>query len=210
MDTCIRKPLVVTCSADKSIRVWNYSEETSELVKYFPEEAYSVAIHPSGLYILVGFSDKLKLMNLLIDDIRPFREFTVRGCRECKFSNGGQYFAAVTGSTIQIFSTWNFESLGTLKGHNGKVKSVHWSPDDSRVITSGTEGAVYEWSLRDLSGHAGQGIRRETESILKTCSYSSATFSFDNKTIYAVGSDKTLKVNYLIMIGSSRTNIFYG
>jgi cilia- and flagella-associated protein 57 len=82
MDTCVRKPLVVTCSADKSVRVWNYNEESSELVKYFPEEAYAVAIHPSGLYILVGFSDKLKMMNLLIDDIRPFREFSLRGCKE--------------------------------------------------------------------------------------------------------------------------------
>ncbi|KAJ3302044.1 Cilia- and flagella-associated protein 57 [Kappamyces sp. JEL0829] len=193
MDTCVRKPLVVTCSADKSIRVWNYNEETSELVKYFPEESYSVAIHPSGLYILVGFSDKLRLMNLLIDDIRPFREFTVRGCKECRFSNGGQYFAAVTANTVQIFSTWNFELLGSLKGHNGKVKSIHWTSDDSKIVTSGTEGAIYEWSLKDMSGHAGQGIRRETESILKTCSYSCAYIHNDGKTVYAVGSDHTLK-----------------
>ncbi|KAJ3066314.1 Cilia- and flagella-associated protein 57, partial [Rhizoclosmatium hyalinum] len=82
MDTCIRKPLIATCSSDKSVRVWNYIDSSSELVKYFAEEAYSVALHPSGLYILVGFSDKLRLMNLLIDDIRPFREFTIRGCRE--------------------------------------------------------------------------------------------------------------------------------
>jgi WD40 repeat protein len=82
MDTCIRKPLIATCSSDKSVRVWNYLENSSELIKYFPEEAFSVAIHPSGLYILVGFSDKLRLMNLLIDDIRSFREFTIRGCRE--------------------------------------------------------------------------------------------------------------------------------
>lgn len=53
-----------------------------ELSKEFPEEAYSVALHPTGLFILVGFSDKLRLMNLLIDDIRTFKEFTVRGCRE--------------------------------------------------------------------------------------------------------------------------------
>lgn len=85
MDTCIRKPLIVTCSSDHSIRVWNYLDNTSELIKYFPEEAFSVAIHPSGLYILVGFSDKLRLMNLLIDDIRPYREFTIRGCREVGF-----------------------------------------------------------------------------------------------------------------------------
>lgn len=24
LDTCIRKPLVVTCGLDKSVRVWNY------------------------------------------------------------------------------------------------------------------------------------------------------------------------------------------
>lgn len=53
-----------------------------ELYKEFQEEAYSVALHPTGLFILVGFSDKLRLMNLLIDDIRTFKEFTVRGCRE--------------------------------------------------------------------------------------------------------------------------------
>ncbi|KAJ3000403.1 Cilia- and flagella-associated protein 57 [Globomyces sp. JEL0801] len=193
IDTCIRKPLVVTCSTDRSIRVWNYVENTSELVKYFSEESFSVAIHPSGLYILVGFSDKLRLMNLLIDDIRPFREFTVRGCKECRFSNGGQYFAAVTGNGVQIYSTWNFENLGTLKGHNGKVRTVSWTADDSKIVTGGSEGAIYEWSLKDLSGHAGQGIRREAESILKSCSYTCACMTGDSKTIYAVGGDKTLK-----------------
>lgn len=55
---------------------------TLELYKEFAEEAYSIALHPSGLYVVVGFSDKLRLMNLLIDDIKPFKEFTIRGCRE--------------------------------------------------------------------------------------------------------------------------------
>lgn len=57
-----------------------------ELYKEFQEEAYSVALHPTGLFILVGFSDKLRLMNLLIDDIRTFKEFTVRGCREVGYT----------------------------------------------------------------------------------------------------------------------------
>ena len=55
-----------------------------ELSREFQEECYSIALHPSGLYILVGFSDKLRLMNLLIDEIRTFKEFTIRGCREVK------------------------------------------------------------------------------------------------------------------------------
>ena len=59
-----------------------------ELYKEFQEEAHSVALHPSGLFVLVGFTDKLRLMNLLIDDIRTFKELTVRGCREVSVGEG--------------------------------------------------------------------------------------------------------------------------
>jgi hypothetical protein len=31
-----------------------------------------------GLNILAGFSDKLRLMNLLIDDVKAYREFPIR------------------------------------------------------------------------------------------------------------------------------------
>ncbi|KAJ3363138.1 Cilia- and flagella-associated protein 57 [Allomyces javanicus] len=185
MDTCVRKPLIVTCSSDRSVRVWNYLDSTSELVKFFPEEAHSIAFHPSGLYILVGFSDKLRLMNLLIDDIRTFREFAIRGCRECRFSHGGQYFAAVHGNVILVYNTWTFECVGTLKGHNGKVRSLTWSPDDARLVSAGMEGAIYEWNVREM--------RRDGENILKSCSYTCATTSAEGKSIFAVGSDKTLK-----------------
>lgn len=53
-----------------------------EIYKEFQEEAYSVALHPSGLFVLVGFSEKLRLLNILIDDIRVFKEIAIRGCRE--------------------------------------------------------------------------------------------------------------------------------
>ncbi|RKP18083.1 WD40 repeat-like protein, partial [Rozella allomycis CSF55] len=185
LDTCLRKPLIVTCSNDRSVRLWNYLDNSIELVKYFPEEAYSVALHPSGLLMLVGFNDKLRLMNILIDDIRPYKEFTIRGCRECRFSNGGQYFAAVHGNTIQIFSTWTFENIGNLKGHNGKVRSVYFSSDDSRIISAGMDGAVYDWSMKDL--------KRDGENVLKSCSYTCAIASPDGHSLFAVGSDKMIK-----------------
>ena len=82
VDVCIRKPLIATCSMDRSVRVWNYETGGLEIYREFSEEAFSIAMHPSGLYILVGFSDKLRLMNILIDDIKQFREFPIRGCKE--------------------------------------------------------------------------------------------------------------------------------
>ncbi|KAI9204617.1 WD40-repeat-containing domain protein [Polychytrium aggregatum] len=185
LDVCCRKPLLVTCGTDKSVRVWNYVKRTCELVKYFPEESYTVALHPSGLYLLVGFGDKLRLMNVLMDDLRLFREFPIRSCRECRFSNGGHIFAAVHGNVIQIYNTWTFDNLYNLKGHNGKIKSLYWTPDDALLVSAGTDGAVYTWNILEM--------KRENEHILKSCAYTSALCTSNGKTLFTVGSDKILK-----------------
>ncbi|XP_070759353.1 cilia- and flagella-associated protein 57 isoform X2 [Enoplosus armatus] len=185
LSVCIRKPLAATSSLDRSVRIWNYETKVLELYKEFQEEAHSVALHPTGLFILVGFSDKLRLMNLLIDDIRTFKEFTVRSCRECAFSHGGHMFAAVNGNVIHIYSITSFENVLNLKGHNGKVRGIEWSVDDSRLVSCGMDGAVYEWNT--------QSGKRESESVLKSCSYTGVAFSSDCKTILAVGTDLTLK-----------------
>jgi len=180
-----RKPLVATSSRDCSIRVWNYMDNSVELHKYFPEEPLSLDLHPSGLFVLVGFTDKLRLLNLLIDDIRLFREFPIRNCRECAFANGGHKFAAMNGQHIEIYSTYTFENIGHLKGHNQKVTSIVWSQDDSKLVSCGMDGAVYEWDA--------QTYERVGENVLKSCSYTCVTTTPDAGTLFAVGSDKTLK-----------------
>jgi hypothetical protein len=48
LDVCVRKPLIVTCGLDKSVRAWNYHEHRMELCKYFSEEPLSIALHPTG------------------------------------------------------------------------------------------------------------------------------------------------------------------
>ncbi|XP_044533122.1 cilia- and flagella-associated protein 57 [Gracilinanus agilis] len=185
MAICIRKPLIATCSLDRSVRIWNYENNNLELYKEYQEEAYTISLHPSGHYTVVGFADKLRIMNLLINDIRSFKEFPIRGCRECAFSNGGHLFAAVNGNVIHIYTSTSLENISNLKGHTGKVRSVAWNLDDSKLISCGTDGAVYEWNL-SLG-------RRETECVLKSCSYNYVTISPDSKIIFAVGSDQTLK-----------------
>ncbi len=78
-----------------------------------------------------------------------------------------------------------FQNQPLCIGHNGKVKSVHWSPDDSRLVTSGLDGAVYEWQLKDF--------KRVSENVQKTCLYTCAVTSEETRSIYAAGSDKKLK-----------------
>jgi WD40 repeat protein len=66
----------------------------------------------------------------------------MRNCDECSFSRGGDRFAAVNGYVIELYSTYSFQLCGVLKGHNGKVKSITWSLDDTKLTSCGLDGAV--------------------------------------------------------------------
>lgn len=95
LDTCIRKQLLVTCSRDKTVRIWNYASRTLEITHTVAEEASSVAFHPSGFHIVLGLFDKILMMNVLSKSLQQFKTFQIKQCREIRFSNGGHLFAAV-------------------------------------------------------------------------------------------------------------------
>ena len=122
MDVCVRKPIIATCGADKTVRVWNYLDKTLEVCKVFSEEPYSVALHPSGFHIVVGFSDKLRVFSLLMEDLRPYKDLPIKGCREVRYSHGGHYFAATNGNAIQLYKSYTCEPFLNLRGHNNKVR----------------------------------------------------------------------------------------
>lgn len=61
-----------------------FSFSTLELYKEYREEAYTISLHPTGLFCLVGFSDKLRFISLLYEDMHVFKEFAVRKCREVR------------------------------------------------------------------------------------------------------------------------------
>jgi hypothetical protein len=119
-------------------RVWNYAERKVELIKDLGDEPTSLSVHPtghdqfpkssyrsksfsptcvqvlfsSGIFIVVGFSEKIKIMTLLVDGVCETKEITVRMCSQVKFSQGGHFFLAAVGSHyIQIFNTFT----GTLR-----------------------------------------------------------------------------------------------
>jgi hypothetical protein len=115
-------------------------------VKHFADEPLCVSLHPSGNHVLIGFSDKLRMFNLLMDDVRQTADLPVKGCKEVKFSHGGQYFAAVSGPHIYVFSTYSTEQLCALKGHSGMVRCISWREGDLGMASAGIDGAVYEWS----------------------------------------------------------------
>ena len=91
-------------------------------------------------------------------------------------------------SEINLSQTWVswFPFLTSLLIVSYKqVRQVIWSQDDSKIVSCGMDGAVYEWNVANF--------KREGESVLKSCSYTSVSVSPDGRTTFAVGSDRTLK-----------------
>lgn len=78
-----------------------------------------------------------------------------------------------------------FENVADLHSHNDMVRSIVWSADDSKLVSCGEDGAVYEWDT--FTG------KRIGETVLKGCYYTNVAVTPDGKTSFAVGSDKTIK-----------------
>ncbi|XP_063616617.1 cilia- and flagella-associated protein 57 isoform X2 [Cydia splendana] len=186
LSMCAWKPIFITAGEqDKSVRIWNYLTDDIEMIKLYQEEISCVSLHPTGLFAVIGFSDKLRFMVVLIDDFEVMREFPIRNCKRVKFSTNGHLFAAVNAQVIQVFSSVSFNNVYNLKGHNGIITSLTWSANDLWLVSCGTEGAVYEWSMS-----TGQ---RVGEVILKTNQFASCAVNSHGKVTYAVGSDGEIK-----------------
>merc|ERR1719199_660328 len=184
IDVCVRKPLVATCGVDKSVRIWNYLDKTCEVVRTFQDDMSSIAIHPSGLHVMLGFSDKLRYFNVLIDDLRQFHELPIKGCKCVRFAHGGHQFAAVNMSNIVIYSNYTLDKLGVLISHTGMVKSICWSHDDLGLVSAGIDGAVYEWKVQDYS--------RKEENVTRNVHYSSVVYNQTGTACVACGDDRKI------------------
>ena len=149
LDVCIRKPLIVTCGMDNSVRIWNYEKNKLEVMEYFNGQLGCVAFHPSGFHIVVGFADKVRMMNVFANTIKYYKEIHIKGCKEIKFCNGGHMFACANGHEVHVFNFYTGESPPHMKfkGHSNKVTSLHWNEDDSLLFSAAGDGTVYEWKI---------------------------------------------------------------
>ena len=189
MDVCVWKPLLATCGRDQTVRLWNYEEKTVELTKRFKDEPLSLALHPSGLFVVVGFTDKVRLMSVLMDDLRVVKEVAVKGCRECRFAAGGHVFALAHQSNVLVVDFYTCAVKFTLRGHQQAVRTLRWADRDRKLVTVGKDGNAFLWDAR-----TGQ---RQEESMQPRTAFTTAALAGDAASpasqLFAVAADHTIK-----------------
>lgn len=196
LDICIRKPLIVTCGQDKWVRIWNYQERKLEVEHIFPEDPLSVAFHPSGFHIVVGFADKLRMLNVFSKSIKAYKELPIKACREVRFSHGGHMFAAANGNVIHVYNFYTADNPPHMiyKGHPNRVKAISWADDDTGFVSASLDGAIYEWKLyaKGEQAHAQEYFEKKGVNFNSVVVIPDARAG-EGRAIYTVGSDKMLK-----------------
>lgn len=94
---CLRWP-----DGDLALQVWNYETWDCLVHKSVMDHVWSVSLHPSGTFMALGMTDKLRIYMILKDDILEVVALPIRKCDAVRFSNGGKFFAAVNSRTNNI------------------------------------------------------------------------------------------------------------
>jgi len=146
LDVARKRPIFATaCKKDGTVRVWSYATRHCEVCWECPhEELTSVAVHPNGYCIAAGTTSKIRFFQVLIGQLKQYREVSIRAVRSMKFSNDGHHLAASQGRAVVVFSSQSMERLATLRGH-GQIISVSWQEEDRVLVTHSDEGQMARW-----------------------------------------------------------------
>ena len=165
LDVCIRKHLIVTCSRDKTVNIWDYATRTLEIQTTFAEECLAVAFHPSGLHLVVAMQDKILMCNILSRSINSFKSHPIKGCTEIRFAHGGHLFAcAANQKDIHVFNFYTTDCPVTMQftGHVNRVRCIDWFENDLGFTTCGLDGNIYFYDLYKVGREKEPG-KRNTE-----------------------------------------------
>lgn len=146
---CRRKPFFATAGVDKTIKIWNYSENTLEYNRSFDKVVNSMSFHPSGLHLAASFKDKVRIINITIDELEIVRDINIRDSRKIEFSEGGKYLAIANETVIQLYNFYTGEILSSnvLKGHDNPVNNLIWASNDLTLYSSAIDGTIHEWNI---------------------------------------------------------------
>lgn len=146
------RALLITVSADRTARMWDYENLRCYFVHYFgtnddpfssdcadgigseiavddnDEDPFGITLHPLGMHVLISFRDCIRLYRILVDQLSVCRELACRRCPRAgvRYSSGGHLFAAVSHNNILVYDSVTFEVITVLRGHLMAIRHIAW------------------------------------------------------------------------------------
>ena len=129
---------------DGCIRLVNFQTHEVVLTHRFDEKICSISMHPSGEYLLISTSSKVRLCTVL--ENRLSTSWQVNDIKQpalvC-FSLGG-LFAVANGTAVEIHDLYaQFKNVSTLRGHSDSILQMAFRGHKDELITVGADGVVW-------------------------------------------------------------------
>ena len=206
MHACLQRPILLTMSyEDQYIRLWNYEDNKCELEQNFAlglgdqKPLVSCALHPSGYYMAVALADQIRLYHILHPDLKEFNSYDHKNTKRIRFSSGGQYFVAIDGKNMRVFSTYSLEQVKVLQIPPSPISTISFNFNDSRLVFISEDGQIQSFDLEEWKK---VGENRNDRAF----SYKNAVFVQHESNASAIGYDNqdTAPSNLLIAVGTQK------
>jgi len=140
----------VTASSDGSCIVWDLNTRTRCLCLFESTMFKSIVYHPDESQLLTTGSDRKVAYWDTFDGqaIRVLEASDEGELQTLSISNSGSHY--ISGGEERLLKLWDYEE-GICKyigvGHSGSIASAAIAPDQSYIVSCGTEGAVLIWTM---------------------------------------------------------------
>ncbi|MBD1913162.1 MULTISPECIES: AAA-like domain-containing protein [unclassified Leptolyngbya] len=152
--------LFVTAADRNSPKLWNMRGELIAQLNNHGEIMYALQFSPDGNYLATsGYDGIVILWNRQGQQIRSFQATTNEPISDVQFSPDGNYLVTAGFQTATIWTTEG-KQIAKLKGHEGSVHRVLFSPRGDRLVLADERGKLYLWTLEgqrlaSMPGHDG-------------------------------------------------------
>lgn len=146
-----KNKFIVSCSADKSLKIWNLGvgeiSSAKKTVIGHSKDASVVKVSPDGKILASGSQDKtIKLWSTKLKE-RNLLEGHKRGIWDLAFCSYERLLASSSGDlTIKLWLVDNGSCVRTLEGHTQSVLKLTWTKNN--LISAGNNGDIKIWNIR--------------------------------------------------------------
>jgi WD40 repeat protein len=208
-------PLLATCSADKTAKLWRFSPDGSKAtcvatLAGHSDFVYSVAFHPTAPLLATGSrDDTVKLWLLSSDNSSATCVATLEGHINSVLSIAFHKTAPLlaTGSVDKTTKLWRLSAnlsaatcVATLQGHNSWVRSVAFHPTALLLATGSQDKTIKLWGAKSE-------IKSQSEYIINNLKFCSPSLMNKYKEFEINLISKNIKQSHIIKLNDIITKL---
>jgi WD40 repeat protein len=136
--------LVASASNDHSVQVWAAQTPSLRFRLSEAHNFHSVAFLPGGRSVIAGAEDgTLRYWRFKEGQTETIPQRHTRAVQRIALSRNGKRMAtAGSDRMVQIWDPRTSDNVLSLHGHEGEITDIAFSPDDTRLLTAASDGAI--------------------------------------------------------------------